>query len=84
MLFEIFQAVHFEGERKPRIKHSARGTVSMVNRDSVASQFFITLGSDLDYLDEKHLVIGVVTEGMETLEKINEVLTDDDNRPYQV
>ncbi|XP_075259056.1 peptidyl-prolyl cis-trans isomerase sig-7-like [Convolutriloba macropyga] len=77
------QAVHFEGERKPRIKHSARGTVSMVNRDSVASQFFITLGSDLDYLDEKHLVIGVVTEGMETLEKINEVLTDDDNRPYQ-
>ena len=56
----------------------------MVNRDSVASQFFITLGSNLDYLDEKHLVIGVVSEGMETLEKINEVLTDDDNKPYQV
>ena len=56
----------------------------MVNRANVASQFFITLGVDLDYLDETHVVIGQVEEGMEVLEKMNEVLTDEENRPYQV
>lgn len=37
------------------------------------SQFYITLRDDISYLDKKHTVFGQVTEGLEVLEKINEV-----------
>lgn len=47
------------------------------------SQFFITLGDDLDSLDGEHLIIGQVSEGMDVVAKLNEVLTDEKNRPYQ-
>jgi peptidyl-prolyl cis-trans isomerase-like 4 len=47
------------------------------------SQFFITLGDNVDYLDGKHAVFGHVVEGEGTLEKINEVFTDQDSRPYK-
>lgn len=46
-------------------------------------QFFITLGENLDYLDDKHTVFGYVAEGLETLVKLNEVICDDDHRPYR-
>lgn len=48
------------------------------------SQFFISLGEDLQSLDEEHLVFGTVTEGLDIITKLNDVLTDDNNRPYQV
>ena len=38
------------------------------------SQFYITLRDDISYLDKKHTVFGQVTEGLEVLEKINEVV----------
>jgi peptidyl-prolyl cis-trans isomerase-like 4 len=47
------------------------------------SQFFITLGDNIEYLDGKHAVFGHVVEGLETLDKINEVYTDDDGRPLK-
>jgi len=47
------------------------------------SQFFITLGDNVDYLDGKHAVFGHVVEGEDTLEKINEVYVDQDSRPYK-
>jgi peptidyl-prolyl cis-trans isomerase-like 4 len=47
------------------------------------SQFFITLGDNLDYLDGKHAVFGHVVEGEGTLEKFNEVFVDQDSRPYK-
>lgn len=48
----------------------------------VGSQFFITLGSDLNSLDE-HIIFGEVTEGHDTLLKLNDAICDEQNRPYQ-
>ena len=47
------------------------------------SQFFITLGENLTYLDDVHTVFGEVSEGLEVLQKLNETIVDDTNRPYQ-
>jgi len=46
-------------------------------------QFFITLGEDLDYLDGVHTVFAEVVEGFDILDKLNDAICDDDNRPYQ-
>lgn len=49
-----------------------------------SSQFYITLTDrHLDYLDDKHTVFGIVTEGREVLEKINNAFVDDDHRPFR-
>ncbi|CAL1269410.1 unnamed protein product [Larinioides sclopetarius] len=79
------QATYFEAELKPRLKHEKVGTLSMVNNGTNmnGSQFFITLGENLTYLDEVHTVFGEVAEGFETLLKINEAICDPNNRPYQ-
>ncbi|MBN3307116.1 PPIL4 protein, partial [Amia calva] len=79
------QARFFEMEKVPRIKHKKKGTVSMVNNgsDQHGSQFLITTGENLDYLDGVHSVFGEVTEGMEVLMKINEAFVDKDFLPYQ-
>jgi len=87
---------YFVPEFVPKFKHVHRGTVSMAvapspNGDSQAgrfsggcgSQFFITLADNIDYLDGKHAVIGHVVEGLETLEKINDVFTDAEGRPLK-
>lgn len=47
------------------------------------SQFFITLADNIDYLDGKHAVFGHVVEGLETLDKLNEVFVDHDGRPLK-
>ncbi|KAG4067300.1 hypothetical protein HA402_000291 [Bradysia odoriphaga] len=49
----------------------------------IASQFFLTLGSDLSSLDGQHCVIGQVTEGMEILRYLNDAICDHTHRPYQ-
>lgn len=79
------QAKYFDAEIKPRLKHTEIGTVSMTNNghNMHASQFFITLGEELDYLDGEHTVFGQVVEGLETLKKLNETICDSDHRPYQ-
>ncbi|KAK1805564.1 hypothetical protein P4O66_019845 [Electrophorus voltai] len=79
------QARFFDGEKVPRIKHRKKGTVSMVNNgsDQHGSQFLITTGENLDYLDGVHTVFGEVTEGMDILTKINECFVDKDFVPYQ-
>ena len=46
-------------------------------------QFFLTLASQLDFLDGKHTIFGEVSEGFEVLDKINEAICDDNDRPYQ-
>ncbi|EAU82743.2 peptidyl-prolyl cis-trans isomerase-like 4 [Coprinopsis cinerea okayama7 len=81
---------YFEPEIRPKLKHTARGTVSMAvapalegNKGGCGSQFFITLGENIDYLDGKHAVFGHVVEGLETLDKINEVYVDQDSRPFK-
>lgn len=79
------QAKYFDLELKPRIKHRTKGTISFVNNgnDMHGSQFFITLGEGLDFLDGKHTVFGQLAEGFDTLEKLNETICDDAHKPYQ-
>lgn len=75
----------------PKLKHTEKGTVSMATlpseRDAdeklIASQFLVTLGDDIDYLDGKALIFGKVVEGFDTLEKINEAFTDTKGRPLK-
>lgn len=72
-----------------KLKHSERGTVSMATAPSgradddrvAGSQFIITLGENLDYLDGKAAIFGQVVEGFDALEKINETFCDDKGRP---
>ena len=83
---------YFSPEVVPRLKHREKGTVSMAVAPSIdglpkggcASQFFITLSNGpVEYLDGKHAVFGHVVEGLDTLEKLNEVFVDQDGRPLK-
>ncbi|GAA5895039.1 PPIL4 family peptidylprolyl isomerase [Sporobolomyces salmoneus] len=78
-----------------KLRHSSIGTLSMAmakkegggaeGLGACGSQFFFTLGNEngTEYLDGKHVVFGRVVEGLETLEKIGESLTDQDGRPLR-
>lgn len=79
------QARFFGDEIRLDIKHKKMGTVAMASagEDLNASQFYITLRDDLDYLDGKHTVFGEVAEGIETLERLNEAYVDEKFRPYK-
>ncbi|KAB7506683.1 Peptidyl-prolyl cis-trans isomerase-like 4 [Armadillidium nasatum] len=87
----VFQLTHgeklqyYEGEKMPIIKHTSVGMISMASCGSglYGSQFFVTLGNNLDSLDEEHLVFGQVVEGLEVLDIFNQTLIDDAKRPYQ-
>lgn len=85
---------YFTPELIPRLKHTQKGTVSMAiapaiedgqnrTKGGCGSQFFITLADGIDYLDGKHAVFGHVVEGMETLDKLNEVFVDKEGRPFK-
>ncbi|RXG72398.1 Peptidyl-prolyl cis-trans isomerase-like 4 [Armadillidium vulgare] len=76
---------YYEGEKMPIIKHTNVGMISMASCGSglYGSQFFVTLGNNLDSLDEEHLVFGQVVEGLEVLDTFNQTLIDDAKRPYQ-
>lgn len=45
------------------------------------SQFIITLGDNLDFLDGKAAIFGKVVEGFDALEKINDSFCDEKGRP---
>jgi peptidyl-prolyl cis-trans isomerase-like 4 len=47
------------------------------------SQFIVTLGDNLDYLDGKAAIFGKVVEGFDTMEKINEAYCDEKGRPLK-
>ncbi|KAJ9580460.1 hypothetical protein L9F63_024361 [Diploptera punctata] len=72
----------FEAEMVPELKHTKPGLVSMFNcgNNMLGSQFFITLGSDLQSLDSEHCVFGEVAEGMDVLRKLNKVKCDSNHR----
>lgn len=67
--------------------HARRGTVSMVGagRGLAASQFLITLSEapSLRALDREHAVFGRVVEGLDTLDRIGAVRTDDAGSPLR-
>ncbi|OSS52993.1 hypothetical protein B5807_02128 [Epicoccum nigrum] len=67
------------------------GTVSMAtapNPDNTderyaGSQFIITLGPNIDFLDGKAAIFGTVVEGFDVLDKINNAYVDDKGRPLK-
>lgn len=79
----------FKADFNGKLKHAERGTVSMATVPSprdpeerlAGSQFIVTLGDDLDYLDGKAAIFGKVVEGFDVLEKINESFCDEKGRP---
>ena len=81
----------FPVQLDPKLKHIERGTVSLATVPSpsdpderlAASQFIITLGDNLEYLDGKAAVFGKVVEGFDVLEKINDSFIDDYGRPLK-
>ncbi|CAG8445196.1 4960_t:CDS:2 [Diversispora eburnea] len=81
---------YFPAEIHPKLKHKNIGTISMaVDSNGTegggvsGSQFFITTGENLDYLDGKYTVFGEVAEGFDTLDKINNAYCDETGRPYK-
>ncbi|KAF2127918.1 cyclophilin-like protein [Dothidotthia symphoricarpi CBS 119687] len=81
----------FAPEFKPRLRHENMGTVSMAtapNPDNpderfAGSQFIVTLGPNIDFLDGKAAVFGTVVEGFDALEKINGAYIDDNGQPLK-
>jgi peptidyl-prolyl cis-trans isomerase-like 4 len=48
-----------------------------------SSQFIVTLGKDLDFLNGKAAIFGKVVEGIEVLDKINQAFVDDKGWPLK-
>ena len=67
-------------------RHSRRGHISMVGAGDnlFGSQFILTLDDDLGHLDGDNRVFGEVADGLEVLDKFNEVIVDETHRPFQV
>ena len=61
-----------------------RGTISMANRgpNTGSSQFFINL-VDNNYLDTNHPVFGKIADGMDVVDKIAKVPTDESDKPLE-
>ncbi|KAH9972999.1 cyclophilin-like domain-containing protein [Lactifluus volemus] len=71
---------YFMPEIVPRLKHTEKVPFPW---PSHPPQFFITLADGIEYLDGKHAVFGHVVEGLDILDKINEVFVDQDGRPFK-
>ncbi|KAK2958653.1 putative Peptidyl-prolyl cis-trans isomerase CYP59 [Blattamonas nauphoetae] len=74
----------FQNEITPHLRHDKVGVVCMANAgpDKNASQFYITLSQSLPSRDGKFTIFGQVTEGLEILEKFNDVLLEQ-GKPLQ-
>lgn len=54
------------------LTHGEKGVVSWAEYP-IGSQFFILIRDEATYLDGNHVVFGIVTEGMDVLDKIHDV-----------
>lgn len=80
---ESFKGGYFEDEIS-ELSHE-RGALSMANKgpDTNGSQFFIVHGDSLSWLDGKHTVFGLVTEGMDVVDTIAESAVDFKDQPVE-
>ncbi|KAF0988319.1 hypothetical protein HZS_7773, partial [Henneguya salminicola] len=76
---------YFHREETPVINHTKKGMLSFSHHpgNCHGSQFFLTLNNNLKFLDKKHTVFGLVTEGLEILDIFNSTICDSKFRPYQ-
>lgn len=74
----------FSDEFAGSLTHDGRGVVSMANKgkDTNTSQFFITYRS-VPHLNNKHTIFGKVVDGLETLSRLEQVKTDEKDRPTE-
>jgi len=74
----------FKDEFKPQYSHTGRGVLAMANSgaDSNKSQFYITYRS-CKHLDGKHTIFGKLVGGMDTLDALERVGTDNKDAPVE-
>ena len=81
---------YFEDEINPQIQHNRIGIVSMSNQGPNLNasnvrliQFFITLTALGEDFDTKHTAFGIVEEGLNILENINQAICEENGRPFR-
>lgn len=72
----------FADEFDGPLTHDARGVISMANKgkDTNTSQFFITY-RPVPHLNRKHTIFGKVVGGFDTLQRIENLPVDEQDRP---